>query len=225
MNDTDEVCMNCPLFKGGQKRCSSKDTSSKLNNLELPCSFEMQGDENITFIELFDLNELQKIQDTFAEATGVASIITDPEGVPITKPSNFCRLCNDIIRKTEKGRANCYYSDSMIGRPNPDGPIIQPCLSGGLWDAGSSISIKGKHIANWLIGQVKNKDTKEEKMMEYAREIGADEDEFREALHEVREMSLEQFQKIADALFVFAREISSKAYLNKQQERFISYQT
>ncbi|WP_394713373.1 PocR ligand-binding domain-containing protein [Desulfogranum marinum] len=30
------------------------------------------------------------------------------DGVPITKPSKFCRLCKDIIRKTEKGLLNCY---------------------------------------------------------------------------------------------------------------------
>mgnify|MGYP000682583277 CR=1 FL=1 len=62
---------------------------------------------NIKFQDLFDLEEIQSIQDTFAKATGVASIITDTDGSPITKPSNFCRLCRDIIRKTEKGLSNC----------------------------------------------------------------------------------------------------------------------
>lgn len=88
---------------------------------------------DISFSELFNIDEIQKIQDAFAEATNVASLITNPDGTPITKPSNFCRFCVDIVRKTEKGLKNCYYSDSILGKQNPDnGPIIQPCLSGGL---------------------------------------------------------------------------------------------
>jgi len=45
-----------------------------------------------------------------------------------------------------------------VGKYNPDGPTIQPCLSGGLWNAGASITIKQTHIANWLIGQVLNEE-------------------------------------------------------------------
>ena len=47
----------------------------------------------LKFGDLFDMNDLQRIQDLFAKATGVAAIITAPEGIPITKPSNFGRLC------------------------------------------------------------------------------------------------------------------------------------
>ena len=95
----------------------------------------------IAFEDLFKLDEIQRIQDDFASALGVASIITKPDGTPITQPSNFSRLCNEIIRKTEKGCANCMKSDALIGRMHPEGPIVQPCLSGGLWDAGSSIIV------------------------------------------------------------------------------------
>ena len=55
------------------------------------------------FEDLFDLAEIQAIQNSFAKTTGVASIITTVDGEPITQPSNFCRLCKDIIRKTKKG--------------------------------------------------------------------------------------------------------------------------
>jgi PAS domain S-box-containing protein len=177
---------------------------------------------SILFSDLFNLDDIQRIQDSFAQATGVASIITHPDGTPITQPSNFCRLCVDIIRGTEKGLLNCFHSDSVLGRFNPEGPIIQPCLSGGLWDAGASIALGGKHIANWLIGQVKNEDQDEERMLQYAQEIGADQDAFREALAEVKVMSREQFSRIAEALFLLANELSGKAYQNVQQARFIT---
>ncbi len=177
---------------------------------------------SISFEELFSRNELQNIQDAFAEATGVASIITAPDGIPITRPSNFCRLCNDIIRKSEKGLANCIKSDSVLGKCNPSGPIVQPCMSGGLWDGGASITVGGKHVANWLIGQVRNETQDNEKMLAYADEIGVDRELFRSALAEVPTMSKERFDKVALALYLLANELSLKAYQNIQQARFIT---
>jgi PAS domain S-box-containing protein len=172
--------------------------------------------DHLQFSDIFDLDDIQHIQDLFSDATGVASIITHPDGRPITRPSNFCRLCNEIIRKTDSGLANCFKSDAEIGKPNAFGPVIQPCLSGGLWDAGASIIVGGKHIANWLIGQVKNEEQDYQKMIRYAEEIGADKNDFMNALDEVPVMSKEKFEKIAQMLFAFATEISSKAYQNSQ---------
>jgi PAS domain S-box-containing protein len=169
---------------------------------------------NIQFSDLFNLDYIQHIQDLFSDATGVASIITNPDGTPITKPSNFCRLCSDIIRKTEKGRANCFKSDAALGKYRPSGPLVQPCLSGGLWDAGASITVGGKHIANWLIGQVQNEELNEKRMVDYADEIGANREEFMNALKEVPVMSVEQFNKVSKMLFAYANEMSEKAYQN-----------
>lgn len=93
---------------------------------------------DVEFRHIFDLNSIQLIQDKFSEATGVASVITDCDGNPITTPTNFCGLCA-IIRSTEKGRENCQKSDSVIGRKNIKGPMVHKCFSLGLWDAGASI--------------------------------------------------------------------------------------
>ncbi|WP_051272610.1 PocR ligand-binding domain-containing protein [Fundidesulfovibrio putealis] len=179
------------------------------------------GSPQVEFEDLFDLADLQKIQDAFAGASQVASLITRLDGTPITQPSNFCRLCKDVIRKTEKGRANCFASDSVLGRYTPDGPTIQPCLSGGLWDAGVSITVGGRHVANWLIGQVRNEAQDEATMLRYAHEIGADPDSFKAALAEVTVMSQEQFGKVAEALYLLANEISRRAYQNLRQAEII----
>ena len=142
----------------------------------------------LRFEDLFNIDEIQEIQDAFARATGVGSLIIDPQGRAITRPSNFCRLCQDIIRKTELGQKNCKYSDIVIGQDHPGGPILQPCLSGGLWDGGATISVGNHRIASWLIGQVIESDFDEENMLAYANVIGADLDEYRSALKEVTRM-------------------------------------
>lgn len=174
---------------------------------------------DVTFDDLFDLNDLQQFQDAFSSATGVASIITHPDGTPITRPSNFCVLCNDIIRKTPVGLKNCYYSDAFLGRYHPEGPVVQPCLSGGLWDAGASISVGDKHIANWLIGQIRDETQNEDKVRIYAQQIGADEEAAAQAFRQTTKMSREQFENVAKALYLLASQISALAYQNHNQVR------
>ncbi len=170
---------------------------------------------------LIDINELQKIQDAFSEATGVASIITKADGTPITAPSRFCRLCSSIIRKTEKGKLNCFRSDAVIGVYNPLGPNIQPCLSAGLWDAGASIMAGTHHIANWLIGQVRTEDLDEDRLLKYADEIGADKKDFLIASREVPLMSKEKFTAISNFLFLMANQISKFAFDSYQNALII----
>ena len=199
-----------------------KQAEEALEKRIVALTMPLDDAERINFEDLFNLDDIQRLQDEFASATGVASIITHMDGTPITRPSNFCRLCNDIIRKTDKGRANCYKSDAVIGRLSPKGPIIQPCMSGGLWDAGAGISVGGRHIANWLIGQVRDATQTEDKMLAYAREIGADESTLVEAFHEVPSMSRERFGQIAQVLFTIANQLSTTAHQNVQQARFIT---
>jgi light-regulated signal transduction histidine kinase (bacteriophytochrome) len=151
----------------------------------------------------------------------MASIITLPDGTPITQPSNFCNLCK-IIRSTEKGSANCIKSDAVIGRFSANGPIIQSCKSGGLWDAVAAIIVGGQHIASWLVGQARDKSRGEDNMLLYAKEIGADESEMINAFHEIDSMTKNQFEKVANMLYTLANQLSAMAYQNLQQELLIS---
>jgi len=174
------------------------------------------------FTDLFDLAEIQHLQDTFAETHQVASIITDPTGRPLTRPSNFTRLCQDVIRACPAGLQNCMRSDALLGRPNPLGPVVQPCLSGGLWDGGASICVDDVHLANWLVGQVRNEEQDEASMLAYARQIGADEAVFQAALDEVPVMSRERFEQICRFLFEMADLISRQAVRSAQLQQALA---
>ncbi len=177
---------------------------------------------DIQFSDLFDLGEMQRLQDLFSTANGVASIITHPDGKPITSPSNFCRLCSSIIRKTDKGLANCIKSDAVIGRKNAEGPVVQQCLSAGLWDAGASIVVGGIHVANWLIGQVRSEELNEENFLRYADEIGANREAFMSALSEVPVMPTAQLNNVSGMLIAFTNILSDKAYSNFQLKALIA---
>lgn len=170
----------------------------------------------LEFSEVFDLRKLQQIQDAFAASTGVASLITDTSGRAITKPSNFSRLCT-LIRSTESGLACCMNSDRVVGRPNPTGPNIQPCLSSGLIDAGASIYFGDKHVANWLVGQVIIDEQQKEVILRQAVENGTVSTAFRAALDEVVYMPLDRFTNISRFLFIMANQLSSLAIQGAHQ--------
>ena len=89
-------------------------------------------------------------------------------------------------------------------------------------NAGASITLGGKHVANWLIGQVRDGTQDGESMREYARAIGVDEEEFMAAFREVPLMAEEQFKLVAQAHFLLANQLSNLAYQNIQQARFIT---
>ncbi len=174
-----------------------------------------------SFEDYFDVEALQRIQDSFSKATNVASIITDLDGRPITRPSGFCRLCG-IIRGTEKGLKNCMRSDASFGTRSPLDPIMRPCLSGGLWDGGTSFYVGDRHIANWIIGQVRCPPVNDDRVRRYAREIGVDEEEFMQALSEVPVMPREQFLNVCNALCLIAHQISILARKNFLQAQAIA---
>jgi len=65
--------------------------------------------KSLSLQEIIDLDELQAIQDSFARAVNISSVIAYPDGKPMTRftnPTGFCSL----IQSTEKGKQCCFRS-------------------------------------------------------------------------------------------------------------------
>ena len=171
--------------------------------------------KNISLTDLVDLKNLQQIQDAFAVANDVASIISDVDGKPITKASNFCGVC-EIIRSTKKGNRNCIKSDKILGEKAKAlmKPTYEKCLSCGFVDASAPIIVGGKHIANWLIGQSNVMGVGKKRIETYAKEIGADTKKMLDAFETMQHMTLKKFEQALDLLWYFAKELSTLGYNN-----------
>jgi len=165
---------------------------------------------DLQYTDFFKLEELQTIQDLFADATGVASIITDLDGTPITKPSNFCRLCESIVRQTQKGCKNCMKSDAVLAAESNSRPSVQTCTSVGLMESSTQIIVDGVPVANWIIGQVRTPELDKMRMKRYAKEIGANVDDFMDALDEVPIMTKEQLFNVSKMLVFSANQLAEK---------------
>ena len=165
--------------------------------------------------EILPVEKLQKFQDAFAVANSVASVITDPEGNPITEPSNFTKTCF-LIRQSPEGRRRCFLSDQELGRKSSlaKKPIIDKCKGCGFIDAAAPIIINDKHVANWLIGQSNTGEVDEQKIKAYAKEIKINESDLLEAFREIDDMPLAQFNAIVNLLWITAGEISEMAFRN-----------
>ncbi|MHA1490020.1 MAG: PAS domain S-box protein [Promethearchaeota archaeon] len=170
---------------------------------------------DLSLTDLIDLDHLQTIQDAFAKANNVASLITDTDGNPITKASNFCKVC-EIIRGTKKGNEQCIRSDKILGNEAKSlmKPIYEECHSCGFVDASAPIIVSGKHMANWLIGQSNVMGVDAKRIEEYAKEIGANVEEMLKAYSTMEQSSLEHFKKVLDLLWILARELSAIGYNN-----------
>ncbi|HOX27300.1 MAG TPA: ATP-binding protein [Candidatus Krumholzibacteria bacterium] len=73
------------------------------------------------FADYFDVAELQRLQDAFARTHEVTSVIIDPAGVPITRPSDAARLGGDAIARCPTGglimAGGVHLASWLVGRP------------------------------------------------------------------------------------------------------------
>ena len=134
-------------------------------------------EKSFSLDELIHIDELQSIQDSFARAVGISSVILSPEGEPLTKftnPTGFCSL----IQSTEKGKERCFQSFVEMGEIalESEKPEIFYCFAhGGHFVA--PILIDGEHKGTMFAGQfIPEKFSSEQlhDLEEIAPEIGID---------------------------------------------------
>lgn len=185
---------------------------------------ELTNVSNYSFEDLFNTQDIQELQEAIAKAVGVGIQMLTPDWRAVTKNSIACEFCHKVVRSSEQGRLNCKLSDEIIGRPNKEGPVIAPCRSAGLLDAGASIIIGDTHVASWLLGQVRDADNliSEEEGRKRAIELGIDPDWYWEELSKVPMMTREQFTNVVNLVYVVANQLSQlglKNYLQNEEIR------
>lgn len=171
-------------------------------------------EEDIKLSDVIDVDFLQKFQDTFAEATGMASIIVDSKG-PITRPSNFTDFCIKHTRGTKEGYKRCNDCDLKGGKISAatGEPYLYSCHAG-LRDFAAPIIVDGKLVGSVLGGQVLTKTPDIEKFVKTAKELGINEDKYLKALENIKIVPEAQIEAAARILFIVANSISEIGYRN-----------
>jgi two-component system LytT family sensor kinase len=175
--------------------------------------------------DVFDVEVLQRIQDSFSDATGFATITVDYKGNPITKYSNFSKYCLKV-RENANCLERCYRSDAHGGIESARSgkPSIYIC-HGGLVDLAVPIMVKGNYLGAILSGQVRIPKEEMDKLpMGSAMELTdfTDHPEITKLHDETLVTTLNQVKASADLLYTIANYLVEKQMIHIMQEELHS---
>lgn len=176
----------------------------------------------IHLLDLIKKEKLDSILKGFTEVAGVASIIADADGRPITDPHNFTDFCLQYCRSTPEGKRRCHLSDRYGGFESlrTGNPPVYNCLNSGLMDCAAPIIVEGCHLATVLCGQVLEEPLGIDFSQERAIQIGvADIDGYLESVGTVPLMSRKQLLDIANLMAVITQTISELALQKYLQQK------
>lgn len=143
-------------------------------------------------LDFISKEKLQRLQDLFSTATGVAACIVDTEGNHITEDSNFLDFCIKYTRGSEIGLKRCQKCDL-------EGVGTYFCHAG-LMDFAADIVVGGEKLGAIVGGQVLPAPPDFDKFRKVAEEIGVDPDGYIEALKKVPIKTEESIRASADLM-------------------------
>lgn len=158
--------------------------------------------------DIMDLKILQKIQDDFSAATGLAAIAVDAEGNYITEGSNFTEFCMDYTRKSPEGQRRCAKCDNECS-----GTYF---CHAGLIDFSADIVVEGQKVGAMLGGQILSEKPDETKFRGIARELGINEDAYIAAVNKVPIRSESSIRAASKLLEDVVNQIVNLEYYKKK---------
>ena len=175
----------------------------------------MTEKNNIYIEDVVDVKELQTLQDNWAKATDLAFVTVDCNGTPITKQSNFTPFCKRL-RELDAFREKCYYCDACGGRKaRRIGKAYVYICHAGLIDFAIPIMIKGQYVGAFLAGQVTSTDFADLKKITTQSEDWKDNQELVELYSQVKEVSVEKIEAVAQIICDSYNYSVEREYANK----------
>jgi len=161
--------------------------------------------------DVVDVKIMQEIQDKFSDATGMAAIIVDYQGRPITSYSNFTTFCQ-CVRSTQKGLDGCQCCDAHGGleAARTGKPSIYRCHMG-LVDLAAPIIFQGQYLGSILGGQVLLEENELDSLDHIANKANLPESpELEDAYHQIKVVPKNKVEAAAHLMFLMANYIVEK---------------
>lgn len=163
--------------------------------------------------DFMDITHLQKVQDAFSEATGLAAVAIDTEGNYITKGSGFTDFCMKHTRGCAEGAKRCQKCDA-------EGKGVYECHAG-LMDFSIDIMLNGEKLGAVIGGQVLPHEPNEDKFTAIAEELGIDPGAYIRAVHKVPVRSEKAIRSAADLLGDVVNRMVVQEYMNATEYKNI----
>lgn len=163
----------------------------------------------IKITDLFEVEMLQQIQDSFAEMIGFSALITDADGIPVTKGSNFTSFCN-LTRTSQLGCFHCEQCDRMGAQKALEkGEAVTYTCHAGLTDFSAPIMAGDTIIGSFLGGQILTTPPDITKIIQVAGELDLDLITYLQAFMEVPYVEEEKVKKAANFLYTLTNILST----------------
>ena len=168
--------------------------------------------DNFYLTDLIDASVLQQVQDAFSDMVGMAAQISDENGRPVTRGSNFSDFCMEFTRKSPMGSARCEECARIGARTAYDSgkPCFYNCHTG-LIDFAAPIVAEGKIIGSFHGGQVLTKAPNKEDIRRVAGEIGVDFEEYWAAAQKIQILSEADVRNATNLLSILTSMLSELA--------------
>lgn len=169
--------------------------------------------EQLHLTELFDMDILQRVQNSFSVTEGISAGISDENGVALVEHVSYCDFCSKYTKQSAEGLRRCRMCDKQGAQMAAEkkAPHIYTCHAG-LTDFAAPILVKGQFVGCFLGGQVLTEPLTKEKVWAYAQELGIPPEEYVEAASKIPVFPRERIEHIARYMYDMGDLLSSMAY-------------
>ena len=125
--------------------------------------------------DFISIDDLQSLQDGFADLTGISTSIRDADGIALTRPANKPAFC-ELIQSTQPGYVACSASHREAAEMVRSGD--QPCLASchaGLHQSVAPIVVRDHHVGTIIVGDRPRHQLTQLTISSLAQSIGLDE--------------------------------------------------
>lgn len=168
---------------------------------------------NVT--DIIDLAYLQEIQDSLGRIVGITTALLDPDGVPVSQPTNLHAFCA-MMQASESGVQMCMHANGQLIDINKKtkGPAVVTCPNSGLKTAAVPIFLGEEYLGSWLIGQIRMDKMDEQLIENTAKAAGLSKQEAKENFNSLPVISQEEFENILSFLTTITAALTDMVKIN-----------
>lgn len=170
-----------------------------------------RADSATDLLDIVDAAYLQEIQDSFADATGLATRMMGPTGTWLTRPSRLALFCS-LVRSTPEGVRLCRQATARYPA-RESGTIVESVCPAGLHHITADIVWQGQLLATICVEEVAYSPIPEVSVRRLARRLGVAPESLMEAATRIECVESGRVQRAMNLLSCIARHITRQVQL------------
>lgn len=167
----------------------------------------------LALVDCVDPEKLRQLQDALSDVLGISSMCLDQSGEQVFRSRNTPEACQ-LIQSIPLGRQECFWfhrdlGEKAAGRKNP---IYKRCSACGLMCGAAPLLVEDRHLATWVLGQVKIEDAKEIDLVAAADRFGIPPNSLLASLRSSKTMTLAEFESALGLAWLITEEIAQRCH-------------